>query len=562
MLGTRKRLGDLLIEAGKLSEEQLKELLNKQKHSGKKLGELIIDEGILTENDIMEVLEIQLGIKRIHLDNVQIIKKAIISIPQSLAKKYTVIPIDFTGNKLRVAMTDPLNIYAMDDIKIASGFDVIPLLASRVEIEIAIDRYYSSRFVEQMAEQLTKNAMAKQKIKEIENLSLDEVKNELVVKLVDSIFSNAVKMRASDIHIEPFEEYIKFRYRVDGALQEVLRTPKESSAALVTRIKIMANLNIAEKRVPQDGRVITKVDGNEVDLRVSILPTVYGEKIVIRILKRDNFLISKDSLGMDDEDIEKLNRMIKSPYGIILSTGPTGSGKSTTLYTMLNDLNNDVRNIITVEDPVEYLIDGVNQVNVNTKAGLTFALGLRSILRQDPDVVMIGEIRDNETAEIAVRSAITGHLVLSTIHTNDSASAVVRLTDMGIEPYLIATSISGIIAQRLVRNICPNCRQAYQATEYEKKILGIDSSETLILYKGKGCPNCNNTGYSGRTGVFEIMEITKEHRELIQNEASTEEIKRLNAKCGIKTLRKSCINLILKGETTIEELMRIAFFKE
>lgn len=562
MLGTRKRLGDLLIEAEKLSEEQLKELLSKQKHSGKKLGELIIDEGILTENDIMEVLEIQLGIKRIHLDNVQIIKKAIISIPQSLAKKYTVIPIDFEGKKLRVAMTDPLNIYAMDDIKIASGFDVIPLLASRVEIEIAIDRYYSSRFVEQMAEQLTKNAIAKEKVKEIESLSLDEVKNELIVKLVDSIFSNAIKMRASDIHVEPFEEYIKFRYRVDGALQEVLRTPKESSAALVTRIKIMANLNIAEKRVPQDGRVITKVDGNEVDLRVSILPTVYGEKIVIRILKRDNFLISKDRLGMDDEDIQKMNRMIKSPYGIILSTGPTGSGKSTSLYTMLNDLNNDERNIITVEDPVEYLIEGVNQVNVNAKAGLTFALGLRSILRQDPDVVMIGEIRDNETAEIAVRAAITGHLVLSTIHTNDSASAVVRLTDMGIEPYLIATSISGIIAQRLVRKICTNCRQAYQATEYEKKTLGIDTKETLTLYKGKGCPNCNNTGYSGRTGVFEIMEITKEHRELIQNEASTEEIKRLNANCGMKTLRKSCINLIFKGETTIEELMRIAFFKE
>ncbi|KYH35331.1 type II secretion system protein E [Clostridium tepidiprofundi DSM 19306] len=562
MLRTRKRLGDLLIDTGKITKEQLKEILNKQRGSGKKLGELLIDEKILSEDDIIEVLEKQLGIKKVKLDIVKVDKKAIETIPESLARKYNVIPISFLGNKMRVAMSDPLNIFAIDDIKIASGFDVIPLIATIRDILDAIDRYYSSQYVEKVAAELTNENTAKNNDKQEEELTVDDVRNAPVVKLIDSIIINAVKARASDIHIEPFEKYIKIRYRVDGVLQEVLRTSKESLAALTARIKILSNLNIAEKRIPQDGRIITEVDGKKIDLRVSILPTVHGEKIVIRILKKDGSLLNKEKLGMRQYDLNKLDNIIMSPNGIILVTGPTGSGKSTTLYAILNELNTDDINIITVEDPVEFMIEGINQVNVNVKTGLTFAAGLRSILRQDPDIVMVGEIRDAETAHIAIRAAITGHKVLSTIHTNDSASAIVRLTDMGIEPYLVSTALSGVVAQRLVRKICPNCRQAYNAEEYEKKILHCDVNDELTLYRGKGCATCNGTGYLGRVGIYEIMEITKELREAMQRNAGTEEIRELSKKQGIKTLKSACIDLVIDGVTTVDELIRNTFLNE
>lgn len=562
MLGARKRLGDLLIEAGKITREQLKDILSKQRESGKKLGELLIDEKILSEDDIIEVLEMQLGIKKVRLDIVKVDKKAVETIPESLARKYNVIPIGFLGNKMRVAMLDPLNIFAIDDVKISSGFDVIPLIATRRDILDAIDRYYSSQYVEKAAAELTNENIAKNNDKKEEELTVDDVRNAPVVKMIDSIIINAVKARASDIHIEPFEKYIKIRYRVDGALQEVLRTPKESLAALTARIKILSNLNIAEKRIPQDGRIITEVDGKKIDLRVSILPTVHGEKIVIRILKKDGSLLNKEKLGMKQYDLKKLDNIIRNPNGIILVTGPTGSGKSTTLYAILNELNTDDINIITVEDPVEFMIEGINQVNVNVKTGLTFAAGLRSILRQDPDIVMVGEIRDAETAQIAIRAAITGHKVLSTIHTNDSASAIVRLTDMGIEPYLVSTALSGVVAQRLVRKICPKCRQAYSAEEYEKKILHCDVNDELTLYRGKGCATCNGTGYLGRVGIYEIMEITKELREAMQRNAGTEEIRRLNIEHGIKTLKDACTDLVISGITTIDELIRNTFLSE
>ena len=373
---------------------------------------------------------------------------------------------------------------------------------------------------------------------------------------------NAIKARASDVHIEPYEEYVRVRYRIDGELHEVLKSPKETLAALVTRIKILGNMNIAEKRVPQDGRILLNLEEGDFDLRVSILPTVYGEKVVIRVLDRQNFLKTKAQLGLSKEDLEKLDRIVKSPYGIILVTGPTGSGKSTTLYTILNELNTENTNIITVEDPVEYLIQGINQVNVNAKAGLTFASGLRSILRQDPDIIMVGEIRDGETAEIAISSAITGHLVLSTIHTNDAASAVVRLGDMGIEKYLVATSVSGIISQRLVRKVCKYCRTAFEAGNYEKDILGVEMDKPLKLYSGKGCTQCNNSGYAGRIGVYEIMEISREHRAAITQGNSIDEIKDLSIKNGMRTLRASCEDLVYRGETTIEELVKIAFLKD
>ncbi len=332
--------------------------------------------------------------------------------------------------------------------------------------------------------------------------------------------------------------------------------------ALITRIKILANLNIAEKRIPQDGRIITKSEGNIVDLRVSVLPTVYGEKVVIRVLKKDNFLVSKEQLGLSQDEQNKLNEIIQSPHGVILVTGPTGSGKSTTLYSVLSDLNKTNRNIITIEDPVEYTMEGVNQVNVNIKAGLTFASGLRSILRQDPDIIMVGEIRDNETAEIAIRAAITGHLVLSTIHTNSAPATVSRLIDMEIEPYLVATSLSGIISQRLIKRICPKCKESYEARDYEKKLLGISTEDNLTLYRGTGCKNCNNTGYKGRVGVYEIMEVDREVREAIIREATSDELKDICMRKGMKSLKASGIRLVLDGTTAIEELIKIAYLRE
>lgn len=557
----RRRLGDLLVASGKLNQRQVDAQLKKQKLSGKRLGELLIEDKLLTEDDILEALELQLEIPRINFEQIIVDKDAVMLIPQSLATKYTLIPIGFEKGKISIAISDPLNIFAIDDVKIATGFDVDINLASKEEINNAINRYYSNPFVQKAAEELTKQQIDETQGSEMETAT-DEIKNAPAVRMVDSIIKNAISDRASDIHIEPFENFLKIRYRIDGQLKEVLRSPKETHASIISRIKILSNLNIAEKRIPQDGRIFMQVNETEVDLRVSILPTVNGEKAVIRILDRKNFLISKDQLGIDENDLERLNKIIKSPYGIILVTGPTGSGKSTTLYAILNDFNTVDRNIITVEDPVEYTMEGINQINVNPRAGLSFASGLRAILRQDPDIIMIGEIRDNETAEIAIRAAITGHLVLSTIHTNDSASAVVRLIDMGIEPYLINTSVAGVIAQRLVRKICPKCKEKYKASEYEKKLLGFANEQQLELYKGKGCPLCGNSGYLGRIGVYEIMEITKAHRDLILQDGSTDKLKQLNEKLGMRTLNTACRELVKKGTTTIDEFLRIALLDE
>ena len=563
MIGNRKRLGDLLVECNKISKESLLGELDKQRLNGKRLGEILIEDKLVTEEDIINVLEVQLGIKRIKPDLEEIDSEAVKAVSESLARRYVLMPISFSEDKINVAMSDPLNIFALDDVKLSSGREVNPLIATRDEIMKTIEKNYSSQQVENVVNEISKEQIKEDinVIKEKE-IAEDEIKNAPVVKLVDSIIDNAVKARASDIHVEPFENYVKVRYRIDGELQEVLRIKKDILGALITRIKILSGMNIAERRIPQDGRILTKINGKEIDLRVSDLPTIHGEKIVIRILKRDGFLIGKNNLGMDEESLNKLERITKSPYGIILVTGPTGSGKSTTLYTILNDLNKSNTNIITVEDPVEYMMEGINQVNVNTKAGLTFASGLRSILRQDPDIIMIGEIRDNETAEIAVRSAITGHLVLSTIHTNDAPSTIIRLMDMDIEPFLIATSLSGIVAQRLVRRICPNCGYEYEASAYEKRILGVNENETLTIKRGKGCTYCNNTGYRGRMGVHEILEVTKNIRDLIMARASSDELRKVSIDEGMRTLRESCALAVINGMTTVDELVKIAFLKE
>lgn len=561
-INQKRRLGDILVASGKITVDQLQEALSMQKALGKKLGQVLVETEVLTEYDILDAIEEQTGIKKIDLNNIELDEKALNLVTEKLCIRYMLIPFGFTdNNKIKLAMVDPLNLFAIDDVNIATGFDVKPYIALESEIKKFIGRSYSNVEVLKAAENLSKETLESKNSRDAEEEN-EEVKNAPVVKMVDFLFKNAVDMRASDIHIEPFERYIKIRYRIDGELQEVNKINIESLSAIVTRIKILAKLNIAEKRVPQDGKIVTKISGSDVDLRVSILPVVNGEKVVIRILNRTSYKVGKNQLGMSPENMEKLDKIIGSPHGIILVTGPTGSGKSTTLYTVLNELNTSDVNIITVEDPVEYTLEGINQVNVNVKAGLTFASGLRSILRQDPDIVMIGEIRDDETAQIAVKAAITGHLVMSTLHTNDAPSSVSRLIDMGIEPYLVATSITGVIAQRLIRKICSHCKEAYEATPYEKRILIGNENEQLTLYRGKGCGYCNETGYMGRQAVHEIMEITREHRDIINETRDSNIYKDIAVKNGMTTLGDECKRLVLEGVTTIQQLATITMLDE
>lgn len=556
----KKRLGDLLIDSGKLNEADLAMALKLQATTGKRLGQILVEKRLVTEDDILTILEMQMAIPRIHLDFTPIEENAVYRISEALAKKHTIIPIKIRGNKITLVTSDPFNILAIEDVKIATGLDTELVMDSSESINEAIKRYYSRQVAERTAKNLA-DREAREKKEEV-NVDFDEVKDAPAVKLVDTIIENAVRMKASDIHIEPLENGVRVRCRVDGNLQKVLDIPKETQGSLITRIKIVANLNIAEKRVPQDGRIITKIDNKEVDLRVSVLPTIHGEKVVIRILSRSSFLVKKEELGLSSYNMQLLSSIMDKPYGIILATGPTGSGKSTTLYTLLNELNTLDKNIITVEDPVEYVMEGISQVNVNTKAGLTFASGLRSILRQDPDIVMVGEIRDNETAEIAIRAAITGHIVLSTIHTNDAPSTIARLEDMNIEPYLISTSITGIIAQRLVRKVCPHCFEEYEASQYEKEMLEVDKNEKLSLVRAKGCPLCQNIGYKGRIGIYEIMEIKRELREAVNNKKDTDELRDIAIKNGMKTLKMACTEHVLNKITTVEELLRVTFLKE
>ncbi|WP_066896403.1 GspE/PulE family protein [Clostridium nigeriense] len=560
-IGQKKRLGDILIMAGKITPYELQGALKAQKLLGKKLGTVLIEEGIVSEDDIIDAIETQTGIEKIDLNNVVFDKRAIKILPQSLCNKYNLIGFGFEGDKIMVALEDPLNIFAIDDVSISTGLKVKTYIAPKKDIYKFVQINYSSEQVNKAAEELIKETLESKNI-DIDIEEINDVKNAPVVKMIEFLFKNSVEMRASDIHIEPYEKEIRIRYRIDGKLTTINTLGVESLAPLITRIKILANLNIAEKRMPQDGRIITKVNNEDVDLRVSILPVVNGEKVVIRILKRESYMMGKEILGISKDNLKKLNNIITSPNGIVLVTGPTGSGKSTTLYTILSELNKNDVNIITIEDPVEYTLNGINQVNVNNKVGLTFAKGLRSILRQDPDIVMIGEIRDEETAQIAIKAAITGHLVLSTLHTNDAPSTITRLLDMGIEPYLVATSITGIIAQRLVRRICNNCKEEYIASEYEKSVFNMGNDKTLKLYRGKGCGHCNNTGYNGRVGIYEIMEITKDHRNAINETKNTNLLQEIAIKSGMKTLADECKDLVLNGVTTIEELATITLLRQ
>ncbi|AQR96898.1 GspE/PulE family protein [Clostridium saccharoperbutylacetonicum] len=563
MATEKRRLGNILVNAGKITGYQLQEALKSQKALGKKLGEILVDTKIITEEDIIEAIEQQTGIKKVDLNIINFDRKAITLIPENLCEKYILIPFGFDNNKIKVALADPLNIFAIDDVAISTGFEIESFIARTADIKKFIGIYYSSQQVNNAALQLEKESIKlnrNSKTRAVEDIN--EVNSAPAVKMIDYMFKNSVELKASDIHIEPFEYEIRIRYRIDGKLKTVNTLGIESLGPLVTRIKILAGLNIAEKRLPQDGRIMTNVDGKDIDLRVSILPVVNGEKVVIRVLNTGAAVLTKSQLGMSEENLKRLERIISNPHGIILVTGPTGSGKSTTLYSILKELNDSDVNIITVEDPVEFTMDGVNQVSVNEKAGLTFASGLRSILRQDPDIIMIGEIRDEETAEIATRAAITGHLVLSTLHTNDAPSSIIRLVDMGIKPYLVSTSVMGVMAQRLVRRTCNKCKEAYEASLYEKEILEQDADKPLMLYKAKGCGYCNETGYIGRIGVYEIMEMTREHREAINRGGNSDVIRDISVANGMKTLESECKDLVLSGVTTMEELSTIAMIKK
>ena len=547
------RLGAVLVETGLLSEENLEAALKIQKETKHRLGEILVDNGLVQESDMVTILSELMGFPYVELSTMLLDPKIPALIKESLARKHVLIPLKIENGRLAVAMSDPLNVYAIDDIRISTGYGVIPYIAGKRDILKAIELYYGQQSTEEAVEDLMKE-LDTEVIKNLDKETLSEINNAPLVRLVNSLLRQAVVMKASDVHIEPFENYVRVRFRIDGDLQEIMSLDINTHAAVVARIKIMGKMDIAEKRIPQDGRVGIKLEDRRIDLRLSTLPTTYGEKIVIRILDRENVFIHKSQLGFTPTNIERLNKIIRYPYGIILVTGPTGSGKTSTLYTILSELNKVNRNIITVEDPIEFKISGLNQVQVNPKANLTFASGLRAILRQDPDIIMIGEIRDAETVEIAVRAAITGHLVLSTIHTNDTASTVVRLIDMGIEPYLISSSVVGIIAQRLVKKICLDCKEEYYPTEDERKLLGID--ESVLLYTGRGCPTCNNTGYKGRSAIAEIMQINSEIKALIDQGKNTAEIKRAAKAQGMIDLQENCRELVLNGVTTIDEYIR------
>ena len=551
------KLGELLIKANKITEEELEKILEYQKESGKRLGEILISMGYVTEMDVMEALSFQLGIPYVDLDLYKINQEVVKMIPENIVRKYQLIAIDKKNDIVMIAMVDPLDILALDDVQLHIKSELQPVMANREKILRTIDRYYSNAGVtKQVLDEISESFLTD--TEEFDALEQAEIASAPIVRLLNSIIEQAAQSGASDIHIEPYAEEVRVRMRIDGDLKETMQLNKNMLSAIVTRVKIMGGMNIAEKRIPQDGRVETTINGREIDMRISTLPTIYGEKTVMRLLDKGNFAFTRESLGFSQRDLQVFDKIMSQPYGVILVTGPTGSGKTTTLYTVLTELNTIERNIITVEDPVEYKLHGINQVQVNAKAGLTFAAGLRSILRQDPDVVMVGEIRDGETAEIAVRASITGHLVLSTLHTNDSPSTIARLIDMGIEPYLVSSSVVGIISQRLVKKLCPQCKYPYEASVSEKKLLGVDINEDVFLCRPVGCSNCVG-GYKGRTAIHEVLPMDEDIRQLIDLGATTDEIRKKAIENGMTTLLGSASRLALNGTTSFEEVLRVGF---
>lgn len=559
----RKKLGELLVEHKLITHQQLMDALVLQKNTGKKLGEVLASQGLLNETDMMGFLQLQLGIKFVDLSRRRIDPKLASSVPLPIAQRYTLVPISLENGKLEVAMEDPLDFVALEDLKRASKHEIIPALALRETIRNSIRQLYGTDYAEKAVKEYSVREIGLTTVTAVAAESpFDEVSNAPIVRLIDSIIEQAVQVQASDIHIEPGEKDVRFRVRVDGVLKTEINIPKDLHSALVARVKIIGGMNIAEKRLPQDGRIEINVLGKQIDLRISVMPTWHGEKIVLRILDRSRFLVNKEKLGFSGENLLKFSELLKNPHGLILVVGPTGSGKTTTLYSMLNDLNVMHHNIITIEDPVEYLLAGINQTQVNVKAGLTFAIGLRALLRQDPDIVMVGEIRDKETAEIAVRAAITGHLVLSTLHTNDAVATIARLADMGVDSYLLAAAIAGVISQRLLRKICANCKTTYNPQTYECEMLGIPFDQNRVFYKGGGCSMCDYSGYKGRLPVFEILVTDKKHKDMIGRRTPIEKIKQYSKETGMITLMDECVKLLDLGLTTVDEAIRVSYSKD
>ena len=556
----RMRLGDLLIKQNVLTEEELKKALELQKGSGKKIGEVLVDNGFITEEMIVRALQMQLGLKVVQLAGVTIPKEVRGLVSVDLLKKCTCIPFEldpYNANILHLAMADPMDMMAIDDISIVTNLQVEPYIATTRDIRTAIDRWYGASETLDAARRFTKER-EQLRVNTGEETGAD-VSDAPIVQLVRSLLEQAIRQRASDVHIEALESKVRVRYRIDGALYEKMVYDNSLLPAISTRIKIMGGMDISEKRKPQDGRMTIMVDRQEYDIRISSVPTVHGEKIVMRISSKLSLTKNKKELGLAPDELKRFDHMLSAPYGIIFVTGPTGSGKSTTLYTALSELNKEAVNIVTVEDPVEADIEGINQIQVNNKVNLTFASALRSILRQDPDIIMIGEIRDRETAGIAVQASITGHLVVSTLHTNNAAGTLNRMADMGVERYLIADSVVGVIAQRLVRKLCPHCRKKRLATEEEKRLLKQDTYKEMEIYEPTGCDLCNHTGYFGRTGVFEIMEVNEEIRDLIAEGGSSEELENAAKRAGMCTLHDNGIRYVLEGITSIEEMLKVSY---
>lgn len=550
MVSTRKRLGDLLIEAGLLSDEQLQSAL-KDKNPNQKLGDALLQRGFITEQQLIEVLEFQLGIPHVSLYRYPFDPNLFSLIPKEVAKRNLILPLKKDGEKLLVAMADPMDFYTVDDLRLSTGFHIETAIATKDDILRAINKYYDmdEGFKELLHDGGSSNEDEEEKI-------IDQ--DSPIVKLVNQILTNAVTMKASDVHIDPQDTKVVIRYRIDGVLRTERSLPKHMQSVLIARIKIMASLDITEHRIPQDGRFKINLDFHPVDLRVSTLPTVYGEKIVLRLLDLGLALNDINNLGFNKLNLNRFTELIEKPTGILLITGPTGSGKSSTLYAALNRLNNEEVNIITVEDPVEYQLEGINQIQVNSNVGMTFAAGLRAILRQDPNIIMVGEIRDKETAEVAIRASLTGHLVLSTLHTNDSLGSITRLIDMGVEPFLVASSISGIVAQRLVRRVCRDCAESQVPTKREIEIFAKRGLKIEKVTRGRGCSSCNMTGYKGRIAIHEVLVMDDRMKRVIMNGETFSKLRELAMKNKTIFLIDDGLLKVKQGITTTEEVLRVA----
>ncbi|OXB92568.1 GspE/PulE family protein [Parageobacillus galactosidasius] len=546
----RKRLGDLLVEAGLITEAQLEEAL-KEKAPGQKLGDALLQRGYITEQQLIEVLEFQLGIPHVSLYRYPIDPKVTNLISKEFAKRHMVMPLKIEGERLLVAMADPMDFFVIDDLRLSTGFHIETAIASKDDILRAINKYYD---IDESVEDFLQMAPATETVEE-ERITEDDSP---IVRLVNQILQLAIEQRASDIHIDPQETKVLVRYRIDGMLRTDRALPKHMQSMLTARIKILANMDITEHRIPQDGRIKMNIDFHPVDLRVSTLPTVYGEKIVMRVLDLGAALNDIHKLGFNQLNLQRFIELIERPTGIVLITGPTGAGKSSTLYAALNHLNSEEVNIITIEDPVEYEIEGVNQIQVNPNVGLTFAQGLRSILRQDPNIIMVGEIRDRETAEVAIRASLTGHLVLSTLHTNDALSTITRLIDMGIEPFLVAASLAGVVSQRLVRRVCRDCQEEQEPTKREIEIFASRGMKIDKLVRGRGCPTCNMTGYKGRIAIHELLVMTDEMRRVILNKEPFSKLRELAIKNRMIFLIDDGLLKVKQGLTTLEEVLKVA----